>query len=141
MIFSDSGFILNLETLKTWKIGHCTKSQGKPGIVKEKSGKTNYLVHTLFSLSLWMGGRNVAVQFVVSKYEFYHFAQCYANICTGFIFLTYYYKYVNLGSGKNWVSLTIGQRKVRKLSVNFNCRIGYEPCDGARPSILVLNHS
>ena len=59
------------------------KSQGKPGIVREfciifiqvrKSQGKLYLVRILFSLSLWMVVRKVAVQFVVSKWEFYHFA-------------------------------------------------------------------
>ena len=48
------GFILNLETWKTWKIGHCYKKSGKTWNsqgtfynfiqVRDKSGKTKYLV-------------------------------------------------------------------------------------------------
>ena len=55
-----------------------TKSQGKPGIVREffiifiqareKSGKAGYLGHILFSSSLC----KVVFLFVVSKCEFYH---------------------------------------------------------------------
>ena len=60
------------------------KSQGKPGIVKEfciifiqvreKPGKTDYLVHILFSSSLFIVTHQVVAQFVVSKCELYHFA-------------------------------------------------------------------
>ena len=52
------------------------KSQGKPGIVKEfciifiqfkeKPGKTDYLVHILFSSSLFIVTHQVVAQFVVS---------------------------------------------------------------------------
>ena len=56
-----AGFILNL---KTWKIGHFYESSGKTWNsqdisiifiqVREKSEKTNYLIHILFQLTLCM---------------------------------------------------------------------------------------
>ena len=60
------------------------KSQVKPGIVrgfsiilfqvKEKSGKTNYLVLILMSITLSMVICKMDVPFAVSKRELYHFA-------------------------------------------------------------------
>ena len=49
-------------------------------------------------------------------------------VLLGFMFFTYFCKYVKLGSGKNWVFLTISQGKVREQSANSDSRIGYEPC-------------
>ena len=42
--------------------------------VREDSGKTNYLVHILFSLTLCMVVCKVVALIVVSKCELYHFA-------------------------------------------------------------------
>ena len=54
---------------------------------------------------------------VVSKCELYHFALCnsnymYISYLLVSIFFTYFCKYVKWGSGKEWVFLTISQRKV-----------------------------
>ena len=60
------------------------KTQGKPGIirefsivliqVREKSKKTNCLVHISFSLTLSMVACKMAVPFVVNKCDLHHFA-------------------------------------------------------------------
>ena len=62
----------------------CTKSQGKPGIVRElfmlfiqvreKSGKTKYLVYISFSLTIGMVVHKVVALIVASEYELYHLA-------------------------------------------------------------------
>ena len=74
-----TGFILHLET---WKIGHFSKNQGKPGIirefsiifiqVREKSRKTNYFVSISFSLTIGLVVRKVVALFAVSKCELFY---------------------------------------------------------------------
>ena len=74
---------VHTETGKPGKQAIFTKSLGKPGIarefsitfiqVREKSGKTNYLVDISFSLTIGMVVREVVVLIVVSKCERYHF--------------------------------------------------------------------
>ena len=59
-----------------------TKSQGKPGIVRErfivfiqireKSGKTKYLVYISFSLTIGIVVRKVVALIVASECELYH---------------------------------------------------------------------
>ena len=41
--------------------------------VKEESGKTNYIVHTLFSLAHCEAVRKAVVPFAVCKYKLYRF--------------------------------------------------------------------
>ena len=59
-----------------------TKSQGKPGIVRElfiisvqvreKSGKTKYLVYISFSVTIGIVVREVVALIVASECELYH---------------------------------------------------------------------
>ena len=75
-------FILNLENLENRPFFY--KNQGKPGIVREvsiifiqvreKSGKTSYLVSISFYLTIGMAVGKVIAQIVVSNCELCHLA-------------------------------------------------------------------
>ena len=75
---------VHTEPGKPGKWGIFTKTQEEPGIVREfsiafiqvrdKSGKTKYLVHMSISLTLSKAVCKVVVPFVVSKCELYHVA-------------------------------------------------------------------
>ena len=77
-----TGFILNLENLENRPF--LQKNQGKPGIVrelftifiqvKEKSGKTKYLVYISFSLTIGIVVRKVVALIVASECELDHLA-------------------------------------------------------------------
>ena len=83
-----------------------------------KSGKAResrlFNPYIIFIISLSMVVCKVAVLFIVSKCELYHFAKCsskflYTTYLLGLILLIYFCKYVKFLSGKKWVILTIGQ--------------------------------
>ena len=87
---APSGFILNLENLEKLLLNIqkyfliFMKSQERCGIVREfsiiliqvrkKSGKANYLVSILFSLTIDMVVRQVIALIFVSRCKLYHFA-------------------------------------------------------------------